>query len=131
LKPEAKRVLVVDDEHIIADTLAMIFSRSGYQARAVYSAEQATSVVADWHPDLAVIDVFLPGMNGVDLAILMKAEYPDCHILLFSGQTATSDLLEGARKAGHHFEVHAKPVPPVEILDIVSRLLGTSPPSDA
>ena len=82
---EPKRVLFVDDERVIADTLGIIFSNHGYVTRAVYSAEQALELMSDWLPDLAIIDVLLPGMNGIDLAIRLKAEYPDCRLSLFSG----------------------------------------------
>ena len=112
---EPKRVLFVDDERLIADTLAIIFSSQGYETRAVYSAEQALELISDWLPNLAIIDVRLPGMNGIDLAIRLRAEYPDCRLSLFSGQASTSDLLELARQKGHSFDIIAKPVPPVEI----------------
>src|ERR1700689_3305307 len=113
---EPKRVLFVDDERLIADTLAIIFSSQGYETRAVYSAEQALELISDWLPNLAIIDVRLPGMNGIDLAIRLRAEYPDCRVSLFSGQASTSDLLELARQNGHLFDIIAKPVPPGEFL---------------
>jgi CheY-like chemotaxis protein len=120
---EPKRVLFVDDERVIADTLAIIFRNQGYVTRAVYSAEQALELMSDWLPDLAIIDVLLPGMNGIDLAIQLKAEYPDCRLSLFSGQALTGDLLELARQNGHSFEILAKPVAPGEFLAHVYHLL--------
>jgi DNA-binding response OmpR family regulator len=118
------RLLVVDDERVISDSLALIFSNVGYEARAVYSAEEAMSLLlaAEWIPDLAVIDVRLPGMDGVDLAILMKAEYPLVHVMLFSGQSTTTDLLEAARSNGHVFNVLAKLIHPSEFLGISKTL---------
>jgi DNA-binding NtrC family response regulator len=121
-----KRVLIVDDEHAIADTLTMIFSNAGYTARATYSAEQALPLIAEWNPHLAIIDVRLPGMNGVDLAIRVRAESPLCYTLLFTGDSSVAELLESARQQGHHFDVLAKPVPPVDFLNTVA---GFFPPS--
>ena len=66
------KVLIVDDEHTIADTLDAIFSASGYETRTSYSAEQALEIVVEWQPDLAILDVVLPKMNGIDLAIFLK-----------------------------------------------------------
>jgi CheY-like chemotaxis protein len=63
-----KRVLIVDDEHIIADTLVAIFSGAGYESRAAYSAEGALGLIPSWPPQLAIVDVILPGMNGIDFA---------------------------------------------------------------
>jgi DNA-binding response OmpR family regulator len=120
---EPKRVLFVDDEKLIADTFAIIFSREGYEARAAYSAEQALELISHWLPDLAIIDVHLPGINGLDLAIRMKAEYPDCKLLLVSGQPSTDEMLELARKNGHSFDILAKPTSPSELLAEASHLL--------
>lgn len=60
---DGKRILVVDDEPIIADTLARIFSMHGYSSRAVYSAEAALDLLPEWEPNLAILDIKLPGMS--------------------------------------------------------------------
>lgn len=112
----SKRVLVVDDEQCIADTLAAILRNSGYQATALYDGEAAWSACNLHAPDLIITDVIMPGINGVDLAILVKERYPDCKVLLFSGMAATADLLADARRQGYDFEVLAKPVHPTELL---------------
>jgi CheY-like chemotaxis protein len=117
---ERPRILIVDDEHVVADTLVMVFAKSGYEARAAYSAEEALALIPIWMPLLAIIDVYLPGMNGIDLAIRLKAEYPECRISLFSGDPDTGDLLAAS---GQPFEVTAKPVSPSEMLALASRLL--------
>ncbi|HEY1984152.1 MAG TPA: response regulator [Terracidiphilus sp.] len=126
-----RKILIVDDEVTIADTLALIFSSSGYEARTSYSAEQALEVLEEWRPDLAVIDVVLPGMNGIEFAIFLKASYSNCQFLLFSGQPGTSGLLEEARKKGHLFEILAKPLHPTFMLATVSNMLTPcqDPPS--
>lgn len=120
----ARRILIVDDEMAIADTLAMIFHSQRYDVQAAYSAERAIEIIAEWRPDLAIIDVMLPEMNGIDLAIAIKANYPKCHALLFSGHSNTSMLLEEAGKKGHQFEVLAKPVHPTLMLERASDLLS-------
>jgi DNA-binding NtrC family response regulator len=119
--------LIVDDEESIADTLALIFSSNGYDARGVYSAEQALETLDEWRPDLAVIDVVLPGMNGIEFAIFLKASYPDIHFLLFSGQPGTGGLLEEAKKNGHLFEILAKPLHPSFMLATVANMLSAPP----
>jgi DNA-binding NtrC family response regulator len=123
--PVKHNVLIVDDEFVIADTLVTIFSNVGYDARAAYSAEQAVTLVhaGEWQPQAAIIDVCLPGMNGIDLAILLKGLCPGCRVSLFSGHSATADLLETARQDGHSFPVMPKPVHPDELLRITAQLL--------
>lgn len=124
---EKHKVLVIDDEVNVADTLALIFTKEGYEARVAYSAEEAIEVIADWRPDLAIVDVMLPGMNGVDFALVLKANYPDCSLLLFSGEQGTYELLTKAATEGNIFEILAKPVPPAYMLEAAAGLLGDKP----
>ena len=119
----SRKILIIDDEPTIADTLALIFSSSGYEARTSYSAEQALEILEEWRPHLAIIDVVLPGMNGIEFAIFLKGSYPGCQFLLFSGQPGTSGLLEEAKKKGHLFEILAKPLHPTFMLATVADML--------
>jgi CheY-like chemotaxis protein len=122
--PENKakpKVLVADDERVIADTLAMILNQSGFEAQAVYSGERALEVVPTFLPDMLISDVIMGGLNGIDAAIKVRSLMPGIKILLFSGQAATADLLEKARAKGYEFEILAKPVHPQ---DLLSKLRG-------
>ncbi|MGC1424726.1 MAG: response regulator [Terracidiphilus sp.] len=110
------KVLVVDDERVIADTLAMILNQSGFQARAVYSGEAALETASSYSPDMLIADVIMADLNGIDAAIQIRALLPKIKILLFSGQAATADLLEKARAQGYEFEILAKPVHPQDLL---------------
>jgi DNA-binding response OmpR family regulator len=110
------KVLVVDDERVIADTLAMILNQSGFDARAVYSGEKAVEMAASFAPDMLITDVIMADLNGIDAAIMIRALRPGIKILLFSGQAATADLLEKARGRGYEFEILAKPVHPQDLL---------------
>jgi CheY-like chemotaxis protein len=110
------KVLVVDDDRVIADTLAVILGQSGYEAAAVYSGTAAVEHARAVRPDLIISDVIMPDMNGIEAAISIRQFLPKTKILLFSGQAATADLLENARKQGHEFEILAKPVHPADLL---------------
>ncbi len=104
-----QKILVVDDEMAISDTLAIIFSTHGYASRVAYSAEMAIELLEEWQPDLAVVDVVLPGMNGIEFAIFLRASYPACRFLLFSGQPGTAALLEEAQKTATHSRFSPSP----------------------
>ena len=119
--PAKPKVLVVDDEKVIADTLAMILSQSGFEARAVYSGEKALELAVTFGPDMLISDVIMADLNGIDAAIQMRQRLPQIKILLFSGQAATADLLEKARARGFEFEILAKPVHPQDLLDKLRR----------
>jgi CheY-like chemotaxis protein len=110
------KVLVVDDERVIADTLAIILNQHGYDASAVYTGYGAVERARSLSPDLIISDVIMPDMNGIEAAIRIRQFLPSCKILLFSGQAATADLLENARAQGHEFEILAKPVHPQDLL---------------
>ena len=111
------KVLVVDDERIIADTLAMILNQSGFDARATYSGEKAVELASSFAPDMLITDVIMADLNGIDAAIKIRSLLPNIKVLLFSGQAATADLLEKARAHGHEFEILAKPVHPQDLLN--------------
>jgi len=110
------RILVADDERVIADTLAMILNQSGFEARAVYSGEGALELAESFQPDMLISDVIMADLNGIDAAIRIRAVLPQIKILLFSGQAATADLLEKARNEGYEFDILAKPVHPQDLL---------------
>jgi DNA-binding NtrC family response regulator len=117
------RILIVEDEKVVADTLGQILSGTGYEIRVVYSAEDALALLATWRPEVAILDVMLPKMNGIELALVLKEHLPSCHTLLFSGQPSVEALMEKAKNEGHHFEILAKPVHPTVMLDAISTLL--------
>jgi CheY-like chemotaxis protein len=107
---------VVDDEEVIANTLAIILNNAGYEARAVFSGEQAVELLESFQPEMLITDVVMRGMTGIEAAIAARNKLPKCNILLFSGQALTTDLLQEARTQGHEFEILAKPVHPSELL---------------
>lgn len=117
--PAIKRkptVLIVDDEHLIADTLAEILSDKGYEATAVYNPRHAIEQISELCPDIVITDVLMPGMNGIELAKLIRTTCPETRILLVSGQAATAELVERAQREGYSFEMLAKPVGPEKLL---------------
>lgn len=126
LSPDAARpfIIVADDEKRIADTLALILESKGYTAQAAYDGTSALELCRQSIPDLLVSDVMMPGMNGIELAIAVRQEFPACQILLFSGQAATAIFLEDAVRRGYDFEILAKPVHPEDLLARVRDLVG-------
>ncbi len=109
-------VLVVDDEAVIADTLAAILIQGGFAAVAAYDGPGAMDTALLIPPQLLLADVVLPGMTGIELAVEVERLYPDCKILLFSGQTATREMLSQANRNGHQFELLHKPIQPKALL---------------
>jgi DNA-binding NtrC family response regulator len=102
------RVLVVDDERAIADTLAMILRTKGHDSRAVYDAEAL------------ITDVVMPGVNGIELTTYFAHHFPECKVLLMSGNAATTGLLEDAQRHGHSLAFLSKPLQPDEVLEFLT-----------
>ncbi|HEX4007652.1 MAG TPA: response regulator [Acidobacteriaceae bacterium] len=119
-----RRILIVDDEPEVTSSLSAILGRYEYEVRVAATSQQAIEAIASWQPDLAIVDVMLPNMNGIDLAMVIRDTHPRCQLVLFSGNQTTQALLEEAAKKGHLFEILAKPVHPMFMLDYVSSRLS-------
>jgi DNA-binding response OmpR family regulator len=118
-----KRVLIVDDEHIIASTLGLILQREGFDAISFTKPLDALRAAGSDAPDLLITDVVMPILSGIELAIQVRECCPDCKILLFSGQAGTSELIQLALSNGHSFELLSKPVHPAELLKKIQSIL--------
>lgn len=119
-------VLVVDDESVIADTLAIILSKSGFAVIPAYDGESALEIARLIPPDLLLSDIAMPGMSGVELAMEITQIIPDCRVLLFSGQSPAMDLLSNARAMGYEYPVLSKPIHPSMLLACIAKCLGDS-----
>jgi DNA-binding response OmpR family regulator len=109
-------VLVVDDEPLIAETLAAILNNSGFAALTAPDAFAALEMVRLIPPEILISDVAMPGMNGFELAIEVTKAIPDCEVILFSGQATGRELEAMNQAAGRAFVTLIKPVHPAELL---------------
>lgn len=116
------RVLVVDDEPLIADTVAAILNANGFEAVEAYNGEEALDTARKFQPDIVLSDVLMPRMSGVELGVKIRLEFPGTRIFLFSGQAATSELMRKAQDDGYTFEVFPKPIHPDELIAKLRRL---------
>jgi CheY-like chemotaxis protein len=119
---QKRRVLVVDDEQLIAQSLRDILSRAGFEAVFALSGSEAIELAEQICPDIVISDVIMPDLDGVQTAVGIQRACPAARILLFSGQAATSDILEKARAEGHNFELLPKPIHPARLLAAIRKL---------
>ena len=116
-------VLLVDDEQNIRLTLSAILRMHGHEVAVAEDGDAALEMAQQREPEILVSDVFMPGgLNGIHLAILIKAQFPQCKILLVSGHAAAMDLNREARDRGHTFEIMAKPMVIPEFLSKIEQL---------
>ncbi len=123
-----KLIYVIDDEQVIARTLAVILQRAGYTTDFFHGAEQALKAAESRRPDLIVTDVMLTGMSGIRLAELVAGAYPKLPVLLISGELETSRLVADAKQRGFNFYVHPKPMLPELLLSEVAKLTSMPTP---
>lgn len=117
---QRKRVLVVDDEYLIADSITEILNRNGFDARACYEAHAVMQVLTQSTPDVLLMDVIMPRLSGVEVAKAVHAINPTIRMLLLSGNAAASRLLNDAIAEGFLFEVLAKPLHPLRLLKVLN-----------
>lgn len=119
------KIMVVDDEPIIADTLVNILNGEGHNALGFSEGEAALRLAEIMQPELLVTDVVMPGMDGIQTAKAMLKVVPGCRVILFSGQAESTDMVSKARREGHSFELLAKPVNPDFLLAAISKTRGS------
>jgi len=117
-----QRVFVVDDEGLIAFTLAAILEQSGFVAVAFTNPLEALRAAQAEPPDLLISDIVMPELSGLDLGLQLHAICPNCKIIFFSAQAASASLLDLVRGNDHSFDFLMKPVHPTDLLHAIRNL---------
>jgi len=121
-----QRVLVVDDDRLVADTLTLIFAKNGFDAKAAYSADQALQCAREFIPHLLLCDVTMPGKDGLALVHDITRELPACRIIVLTGfYSNLKSVGEQARKLSRPLGVLTKPCQPSDLLREAAALLAT------
>jgi two-component system, OmpR family, response regulator len=115
------RVLVVDDEPSIADTIATALSYEGFEVTTAADGRAAIELIRDARPDLVVLDVMLPDVDGVSIARRLRAEGDETPILFVTARDAPSDRVEGLTAGGDDYVT--KPFTLAEVIARVHAIL--------
>jgi DNA-binding NtrC family response regulator len=110
------RILIADDEKVVADSLVRILTANGYEASAVYSGEDAVETAVRIKPDIVLTDVVMGLMSGVVAGMMIRRALPECRVILTSGQAGIKPLLDIAESKGNAFELLPKPMEPERLL---------------
>jgi CheY-like chemotaxis protein len=122
-----QRVLIVDDERLVADTLTLVFEKSGFEAKAAYSASQAIEFAPQFKPDLLLCDVTMPGKDGLTLLNEINRELPSCRILVLTGfYSNLKKVRDEAARLSLPMSVLTKPCHPEELLREAAAILATA-----
>lgn len=121
------RILVVDDEPLVARTLGLIFSRNGFETEVHERANAALAAALERPPDLVVCDIDMPGRDGVLLMQDLGRELPGCPILVLTGFYASlKRVRECAHKLPQRVSIVTKPAQPQELLNTAGDLLKSA-----
>jgi DNA-binding response OmpR family regulator len=119
------KVLIVDDESLIADTLSIIFRKSGFDCQTAYNGDQAVALAEEFSPELMICDVCMPDTDGLDVATAVSRIAPACRILMLTGQYINLSRVHA------HFEalptyaaIVTKPIQPDDLLRQARNLLA-------
>ncbi|HLW54482.1 MAG TPA: response regulator [Candidatus Angelobacter sp.] len=111
-----RKVLIIDDEIHVADTLAMVLSAHGYAVRVEYCGEAGVRGAAEFFPDIVLSDVLMPDIDGVEVAQQIRRSSINCRIFLLSALPDHAHRLQHARGDGETFPVLEKPLDPHSLL---------------
>ena len=120
-----QRALIVDDEQMVAETLAMVFEKSGFIVKTAYSAHDAIVQARDFQPHLLLSDISMPGKDGLFLVNEINRELPACRILVLTGFYSNHKAVnETAARLARPVGILTKPVHPDELLREASAVLA-------
>ncbi len=105
-------ILVVDDEHEICDLLTHLLEKEGCRVLPTHSAEEAVALISSDEPAVALLDINLPGMDGLELAGEIQSRWPDCVIIMITGDSSVDTAIEAIHQGA--FDYLPKPFFPLE-----------------
>ena len=121
------RILVVDDDRLVADTLSLVFAANGYDAEARYSASAGFERARSFAPGLVLCDVTMPEENGLQLADKLRRELPRTQVLMLSAFASNAAKVDAhSTQTGHPLKLLNKPCRPEELLRECDALLKTA-----
>jgi CheY-like chemotaxis protein len=122
-----QRILVVDDDRLVADTLTLIFAKSGFDARSAYSADEALECARIFNPDLLLCDISMPGRDGLALVCDITRELPSCRIIVLTGfYSNLKGVREQSDKLARPVSILTKPCQPSELLREAATVLANA-----
>jgi two-component system, sensor histidine kinase len=117
-----RRLLVVDDNRDFTDTMAILLEAIGHEVRTAYDGREVATIVADFKPQVVLLDIGLPGIDGYELARRLRAspQYSGAALIAVSGYGQQADRTR-AQEAGfdHHL---VKPVDPDKLAKLIEDL---------
>ena len=119
--PQRKRILVVDDDVHHNKIVKDLLEHEGYEVKTAISTKEAVSKHWDFAPDLALLDIMMPMLDGYTACDTLRKVHPDLPIVMLSAKDRAEDIKEAWDWGADHYLT--KPFDPQELLDVIHRLL--------
>jgi CheY-like chemotaxis protein len=120
-----QRILVVDDERLVADTLTLVLGKGGFEAKAAYSANDAMERARNFRPDLLLCDITMPGKDGIQLVNEITQELPACRIMVLTGfYSNLKKVREEASRLCLPVSILTKPCQPDDLIREAAAMLA-------
>ena len=113
------RVLIVDDEPLLADLLAMAMTTEGWSARTANDGQVALRLAREFHPDVVVLDVMMPHVDGLQVVSRLRERGNDVPVLFLTAKDDVADRIAGLRAGGDDYVTK-----PFNLEEVVTRLRG-------
>lgn len=118
------KILLVDDEEDFVSTLAERLSMRGMQTQTANNGQEALRIIEENPPEIVVLDVMMPGMNGLEVLRRIKSSKPDMPVILLTGIGSTSEGVQGMELGAADFLM--KPLQIEELIDKISEAVKRS-----
>src|SRR5689334_21093866 len=115
------RILVVDDELVVRDSLGKWFTSEGYTARPAGGAREALEIIQQAEFDIALLDIKMPGMDGMELQARLREADPDLTVIIMTGYAAVDTAVQALKRGAYDYIT--KPVDPDELSHLVANAL--------
>ncbi|HEV3330698.1 MAG TPA: sigma-54 dependent transcriptional regulator [Bryobacteraceae bacterium] len=115
------RILIVDDELVVRDSLGKWFTSEGYAAYPTGSAREALETIQHQEFDIALIDIKMPGMDGMELQARLKEADPELAVIVMTGYASVETAVQALKRGA--YEYITKPVDPDELSHLVANAL--------
>ena len=113
------RALVVDDEELLADMLRMALRAEGWDTRVAHDGQTALKLAREAPPDVVVLDVMMPGLDGLAVLRRLREAGNDCPVLLLTAKDAVEDRIAGLTAGGDDYVTK-----PFSLEEVMARLRG-------
>ncbi len=121
-------IIIADDDPLVRTTYKVCFERAGFESLTADDGRQALHLLERHRNCVLLLDVFMPGMDGIETLLDARRLYPEVSVIVFSGGTSGQyDFLDAARKLGASAVVH-KPASPQQLVAVIESLAKVPSP---